>query len=237
MKKSIYVGWDSREADAYDICVSSIKRHLTQDIPVNGLFIEELRQKEIYTRPTIREGEKLIDVKSIRHDYNGAMSTEFALSRFLVPHLAKEGWALFMDCDMLVRKDISKVFDLCDPDKAVMCVKHEYFPSKREKMDGQIQTPYEKKNWSSFMIFNCNHPANIDLTLFGINNYPGRMLHQFYWLTDDQIGDLPQEWNFLIGESKPIEDPSIAHFTLGTPDFPGYEDVPFADEWRSYVVH
>lgn len=232
-KKSIYVGYDQREADAYNICLSSIRKNLSNDILIEGLFLDELQASGLYTRPTIRKEGKLIDVNSIRSDYEGAMSTEFAISRFLVPHIAREGWALFMDCDMLVRKDLNKVFELCDPDKALMCVKHDYQPSNREKMDGQVQVPYPRKNWSSFMIFNCDHPANENLTPYMINTLPGKTLHNFFWLHDDLIGELPAEWNFLVGEQDHIIDPAVVHFTEGLPSMKGYENCLYADEWRS----
>jgi hypothetical protein len=233
MQRSIYIGYDPREADAYAVCRGSLLKHLSESIPVHGLVLAQLQVDGIYTRPTERIAGRLIDVKSRRPDYSGAMSTEFALSRFFVPHLARNGWALFMDCDMLVRKDIAAVFDLCDPDKAVMCVQHDYEPSRREKMDGQIQTPYARKNWSSFMLFNCDHPANAGLTLDLLNNAPGYMLHQFCWLEDRHIGALPQTWNFLVGESVPDDDPAVAHFTNGVPSMKGHEAAQFADEWRA----
>jgi len=133
---------------------------------------------------------------------------------------------------MLVRADISEVFKLADPSKALMCVKHDYQPSTREKMDGQIQTPYARKNWSSFMLFNCDHPANKGLTLDLLNNAPGKELHGFCWLDDNHIGELPQTWNFLVGEHEG-NDPAVAHFTSGIPSMKGYENSQFADEWRA----
>lgn len=232
MQRSIYIGYDPREADAYSVCRGSLLKHLKQSIPIHALVLMQLQADRLYTRPIERISGRMIDVLSRRPDYNGAMSTEFAISRFLVPHLAKSGWALFQDCDMLVRKDISKLFDLCDPSKALMCVQHEYQPSRREKMDGQIQTPYPRKNWSSLMAFNCDHPANKRLTLELINTAPGKDLHGFCWLKDHEIGALPQEWNFLIGESMKNDDPAVAHFTNGVPSMKGYENCKFSDEWR-----
>ena len=160
------------------------------------------------------------------------MSTEFAISRFFVPMLAKTGLALFMDCDMLVRRDIAKVFELFDPSKALMCVKHDYQPSNREKMDGQIQTPYYRKNWSSLMLLNVDHPANKRLTIEFLNSATGKSLHGFEWLKDDEIGELPQEWNFLVGHSDPAIDPAVVHYTEGLPSLPKYANVPFSGEWR-----
>ncbi len=240
MKRSVYIGYDRRETDAYSVARRSLMGHRLPErgnpIPVRMLSLPELQKSGIYTRPTLRQGNRLIDGPSVRPDYNGNMSTEFAISRFFVPHLAKEGWALFMDCDMLVRRDIGELFALADPSKALMCVQHDYQPSKREKMDGQIQTPYPRKNWSSLMLFNCDHPANKALTLELLNTAPGYQLHQFCWLRDADIGALPQDWNMLIGECELMPDPAIAHFTLGTPDLAGYESQPFADEWRAELA-
>lgn len=232
MERSIYIGYDPREAEAFSVCRGSLLRHLTGEIPVKGVVLAQLQCDGLYTRPIERHSGHLIDVLSRRPDYNGAMSTEFAISRFFVPMLAKTGWALFMDCDMLVRKDIADVFKLCDPTKAVMCVQHEYEPSSREKMDGQIQTPYYRKNWSSFAIFNCDHPANKRLTPELLNSAVGKSLHAFSWLKDDEIGALPHEWNFLVGHTDEAIDPAIVHYTEGLPNMRGYEDSQYANEWR-----
>ncbi len=224
MKRSIYIGYDPREADAYAVARGSLLRHLTQPISVHGLVLAQLQCDGLYTRLIERIAGRLIDVKSRRQDYSGTMATEFALSRFLVPHLAQSGWALFMDCDMLVRRDIVQLFALADPSKAVMCVQHDYQPSRREKMDGQAQTPYPRKNWSSLMLFNCDHPANAGLTLDLVNNASGKDLHQFCWLEDSHIGALPQTWD---------ADAAVVHFTSGVPSMTGYESVAYADEWRA----
>lgn len=232
MKRSIYIGYDPRETDAYAVARGSLLKHLSEPISVHGLVLAQLQADGVYTRPIERIAGRLFDVKSRRVDYSGAMSTEFAISRFFVPYLAKTGWALFMDCDMLVRKDMAKVFALADKSKALMCVQHDYQPSHREKMDGQIQTPYERKNWSSLMLFNCDHPANAGLTLDLVNNATGKDLHQFCWLEDHHIGTLPQTWNFLVGESARDDDPSVVHFTNGVPSMRGHENVAFSGEWR-----
>jgi lipopolysaccharide biosynthesis glycosyltransferase len=241
MKESIWIGFDPREAAAFAVAVHSIKSRLSRRIPIYGLVLSELQESGLYWRPTTSfinsEGHKqLVDVNSKRDDYDGAMSTEFAISRFLVPKLAGGGWALFMDCDMLVRADLTRLFALKDDSKAVMCVQHNYAPIQTVKMDGQLQTKYSRKNWSSVMLFNCDHPANKALTLETVNTVPGRDLHAFCWLKDEDIGSLPMEWNWLAGEAETIDNPRIVHHTLGSPCLPGYEDAPFADEWRSELA-
>lgn len=227
MKLSVFIGFDPREAGAFAVAKYSLQRRIIMPIPVRGLVLSDLRTKGLYNRPTsIRDG-RLWD------DISGApMATEFAVSRFLIPEIARGGWALFMDCDMLVRGNVEKLFAACDPDKAVMVVKHHYDPPAGVKMDGQEQTRYARKNWSSVMALNCSHPANRALTVDYVNSVPGRDLHRFAWLDDDLIGDLDPAWNYLVGHSDPNIEPSIVHFTEGGPWFPGYEDVEYADEWR-----
>ncbi|RWQ12344.1 MAG: hypothetical protein EOS20_18620 [Mesorhizobium sp.] len=232
-KLSIWIGFDPREADAFAVARHSINRHSIAPIPIRGVVLTDLRTGGLYTRPTVRNGGRLIDVLSRRDDYDGAMATEFACSRFLVPQLAKSGWALFMDCDVLVRKDLLALFNQADPSKAVMVVKHDHQPAEGVKMDGQAQTRYARKNWSSVILWNVDHPANQALTLGLVNSVPGRDLHRFCWLDDDLIGELHPKWNFLVGHSDPAVDPAIVHFTDGIPTMAGYEDCAYADEWRA----
>lgn len=226
MSISVWIGFDPREAAAFAACRQSI-RFWNKQLPVHGLVLSDLRERELYTRPTERRLGKLWDVISDNY-----MSTEFAVSRFLVPHLAQRGLALFMDCDMILRANLARVFDEVDKSKAVTCVKHVYQPPDGEKMDGQVQTSYPRKNWSSFMVFNCDHPSNKKLTPELVNSWPGRDLHGFKWLEDDEIGEIGPEWNWLPGHSSDNIDPKVVHFTEGGPWFTGFEDVPYADEWR-----
>lgn len=224
---SIYVGFDPREAAAYAVARYSIERHLTRSMMIHGLVLSDLVSKGLYTRPMEWRGKVMWDKIS-----DAPMSTDHANARFLVPHLAKYGWALFMDGDMLVRGDLSEVFENLDDRKAVYCVQHKHEPLKATKMDGQLQTLYARKNWSSFVLFNCGHHHNNILTPEYVNALPGRDLHRFCWLYDEEIGALDPKWNFLVGHSDPEIDPAVVHFTSGTPDMPGYENVPYADHWR-----
>ena len=226
----IWIGFDPRETAAFAVCRKSIANHLTQAIPVRGLVLDELRRAGLYWRPTERRLGRLYDVIS-EHE----MATEFAISRFLVPHLTGSGWALFQDCDMMARANFARVFQGLDSSKAVYCVKHNHAPDNTEKMDGQVQSRYARKNWSSFMIFNCGHTSNAALTPEYVNTLPGRDLHRFCWLKDDEIGELPVEWNWLVGHSDPDVNPKNVHFTDGGPWFEGFADVPYADEWRNYL--
>lgn len=229
----MYVGWDPREQTAFSVATSSVQRHLSEFIPIHGLVLADLQAKGLYTRPIEHRpgpaGHSILwDVLS-----DAPMATEHACSRFLTPHLAKTGWALFMDGDMLARVDLAEVFEGLDPAKAVYCVQHQFEPAPGAKMDGQVQAPYARKNWSSMTIWNVDHPANRALTLDLINSAPGRDLHRFCWLDDADIGALDPAWNFLVGHSDPSIDPKLVHFTSGLPDMPGFENVPYAEEWRA----
>lgn len=177
-------------------------------------------------------------------------STEFSFSRFLVPFLNQlEGFAVFMDCDMYFRKDPCLLFDeFADRDgPAILCVQHQYDEGGglKRKMYGCPQTMYNRKNWSSFVLWNCGHPAHANLTVDDVSTKPGRWLHHFSWLSDEEIGDLPEEWNWLDGHSNQEIDPYNVHFTTGGPWFSkeaglGYDvwqpqrdgkDREYADEW------
>lgn len=237
--RSVWIGFDKREAAAYGVAAHSARQRMSLPIPIQGIVLDEMRQGGLYTRPTEvkitgrRPGlhYRLFDTIS-----GAPMSTEFAITRFLTPLLAKSGWALFMDSDVLVRGDLARLFEFAERDssKALLCVQHEHaVPAEHEKMDGQLQQAYARKNWSSVMLFNCGHPSNRKLTLEMVNSAPGRDLHRFCWLKDEEIGALPPEWNWLVGVSPEIEEPKIVHFTEGFPLMPGYETQPYADEWRA----
>jgi hypothetical protein len=250
---SIWIGFDPRESDGFSVTRSSIRRRLNTPIPIRGLVLSELQARGLYTRPTqiTYPDNKLHMVDAI----SGApMATEFAVSRFLVPFLAREmfgknlpsfakiGLAVFMDSDMLVRVDMGKLFKhirertITEGQKALWCVKHNHEPKEAVKMDAQTQTLYKRKNWSSMMVFDCDHPANAALTLEIINGVPGRDLHRFCWLDDSEIGELDYGWNFLVGYNEPHLDPSIIHFTEGLPSIRGYHNQPFAGDWRAELA-
>jgi hypothetical protein len=235
-KLSIWIGYDPREIPCYVVCRNSIRRRLAAPIPVNGIIMSRMRDAGLYVRETQRRSEQLWDTIS-----DAPMSTEFAITRFLTPHLAGSGLALFMDCDIMARESVMRLFDYVqgDKSKAVWCVKHQFDPPEGLKMDGQAQTRYARKNWSSVMLFDCDHPANKRLTVDMINTLPGRDLHRFCWLEDDEIGTLPRRWNFLVGHTELDEDegePALVHWTDGAPCMPGYEHVEYADEYRRELV-
>lgn len=229
----VFIGYDDREKVAYEVLKYSIERHTRRDVEVYPLKHRPLREMGLFRRPwltTADEGKRidLIDGKPF--------STEFSHTRFLVPRLMDyDGWALFLDADMLFLDDIEELFEHRHDKYAVMCVKHNHKPENAVKMDDQVQVQYNKKNWSSFMLFNCGHPANKALTPDYVNTRTGRELHQFSWLEDYQIGDLPYEYNWIDGFSPKVRRPKVVHYTEGGPWFPGYVDVAYGEDWiREY---
>jgi len=215
----VFVGYDPREDIAYQVCKHSIARR-NKEVLVRPLVQKELREAGWYTRP--------VDPLS---------STEFTFTRFLIPELCDyKGWALFMDCDMILLTDIQELFDQADEKYAVMCVHHDYTPREGLKMDGQKQSIYPRKNWSSVMLFNCEHPSNKQINSSVVNdtNITGKYLHRFSWLKDSEIGELSHEWNWLTDWYKEPEDgkPKLLHYTEGGPWFENYRDCDYHKEWK-----
>lgn len=224
------MGWDSREAIAYDVAKESIIRHAKnlKNLSIYPLILEEL---ELLKRPI----EERINELGARQLFcpisNAPMSTEFAISRFCVPFLTK-GWALFVDSDIVLKTDIAELFALADNKYAVMVVKHKQEVGSDTKMDGQIQTYYSRKNWSSVVLWNCDHEANKRFTIEDLNTWPGRDLHGFKWLNDEEIGELPKEWNHLVGIDEGIETAKLLHFTNGIPILKGWKPHPTDRYWN-----
>lgn len=222
----IFVGFEPREADAFAVTVHSIRKNEGR-IPIHALILDDLIKKGLYRRPTENGWDVISDAP---------MATEFAISRFLTPVIAGSGLALFMDCDMLVRAPLMPLFAMArqHPEIALWCVKHDHRPTNTLKMDGVVQTTYDRKNWSSVMLFNCDHKANKLLTVDSVNTVKGLRLHQLSWLRDNEIGELPSVWNYLVGHMK-FPNPNIVHFTDGVPSMQGYENCEYADEWREML--
>ena len=220
MTLKVFIGWDSRETDAYNVCVKSLKEHASQELEIVPIVREALIEIGEYYRPQPEAG-----------------SVEFTYTRFLTPYLAdNNGWALFIDCDFLFTKDVAELFAMADDEYALMCVKHDYVPRNAVKMDGQKQVSYPRKNWSSCILWNCGHPSNKALTKDIVSEESGAFLHRFQFLKDEEIGELPLEWNWLEGEyDKPETPPAVIHFTNGGPWFENWQDVDYAELWRSYL--
>ncbi len=213
----IFIGWDSREPEAYDVAEYSLRRHASIPVEVHPIKADELRAQGLFTR-----------------EKDPLASTEFTYTRFLTPALAGfKGWALFCDCDFLWLGDIAGLTEYTRTPKAVYCVQHDYKPKETVKMDGAVQTSYPRKNWSSLMLFNCDHPAVKKLTPDVVNRETGAYLHRMQWAADDEIGALPVEWNWLEGwNDKPVSGtPKAVHFTRGGPWFENWQNVDYGDLW------
>jgi hypothetical protein len=226
-----FIGWDSRQALAWQVSRWSLIRR--SSIPVTVDAIKQTSHPA-YTRRLAPTADGLLwDGPS-----NAFASTEFATARFLVPFLCeRKGFALFADSDMLWKADVAKILDRPVDRYAVMVVKHRVDDATGEKMDGQVQQPYARKNWSSLILWNCEHPAHDRLTMHDLNTLPGRDLHRFSWLKDEEIGELPVGWNWLEGYSDPDAHKSVIHYTRGGPWMPGWENVAHADEWVAECDH
>ena len=210
----VFIGYDSHEVSAYHVLSQSILEHSSRPVRFTPLNLSNL--KPIFDRAPV-----------------GVQSTEFSFSRFLTPYLSGyAGWSLFIDCDMLMRADVADLFALADDRFAVMVCQHDYTPRDEQKFLDRVQTRYAKKNWSSVMLL--NNARCRALTPAYVQASPGLDLHQFRWLADEaEIGALPLEWNWLVGEYDYNPQARLAHFTRGGPYFAGYHDSDYADEWRA----
>lgn len=237
--RHVFIGWDSREQEAYDVCAFSLRNRCESALHIMPLKHRSLRHDGLFTRPwTIAEDGQFIDNRDGK-----PFSTEFAFTRFLVPELAKkqdlDGWAMFVDCDFLFLNDVNRLFELVDPSKAVMVVKHHFYPPEKLKMDRMAQQQYARKNWSSLILWNIDHPANANLTSHEVNYQPGSWLHGFGWLKDEEIGSLPHSWNVLAG-SMESEELNAIHYTSGGPWMEGYENCAYHKLWtdeRDLMIH
>ena len=251
----VFIGYDSREPIAYDVAkYSLLKRTKNKNITVHPLKQYSMRELGIYNRSP----DKLA-------------STEFTFTRFFVPYLMEyKGYGIFIDCDFLILCDIEEMFELAieqfnnNKELAVCVCKHNYVPKTTLKMDNQVQHVYPRKNWSSAIVFNCSNKYLKNLNLENLNNenvFTGRVLHRFYWLSDNlndihsseedlmlssekKIGSLPLDFNWLSGEydihehiPNGRETPRIVHYTLGGPWFADEKcwNYPFSDLWIKEV--
>ena len=208
----IFIGYDSREAVAYHVCANSIIRKSTAPVSLNPLALNLL--------------------SGYKESHNDG-SNHFIYSRFLVPHLMNyQGWALFIDGDMILRDDIVNLWNLRDDSKAVMVVKHDYKTCMPVKYLGAKNEDYPRKNWSSVILWNCGHELNCHITPEFVQNATGAQLHRFSWIPDELIGEIPIEWNWLPDEFGTNQNAHLLHYTLGTPCFKDFATSPMADEWH-----
>ena len=213
MNYRIFVGYDPREAVAFHVCVNSIIRHSSVTVSITPLALTNIQD--------YREGHK-------------DASNQFVYSRFLIPHLCNnKGWGLFIDGDMIVKSDIKELFDLIEPDKAVMVVKHNYKTRAAQKYLNSKNQDYPRKNWSSVVLWNCESWLNRSLKPEFIEKASGSDLHRFSWLPDERIGELPLEWNWLPQEFGIWDRAKLIHYTLGTPCFKEYANDMMAEDWHN----
>lgn len=185
---NIFIGYDHRQPVSYTVLQHSIFTHSSKPVSITPLVLNQL--------PIKRQG-----------------LTPFTYSRFLVPYLCGyKGWALFLDIDMLVRGDITELFDYRQDKYAVMvCKNHERF------------------EWASLMLFNCER-CQI-LTPQYIDDEKNNGLHVIQWVNPEEIGSLPLEWNHLVGYSNPRADAKLVHYTQGIPAHP---EISGCERGREY---
>ena len=224
----VFIGYDSREPEAYEVCKHSLLKHSSIALHIQKLDERMLRYMGVYKRKWYAEGNQKYDVTDGK-----PFSTEFSFTRFLVPAMCQyEGYAVFMDCDQLMMVDIEKLIHEIDPKKAVQVCKQAQNITSDVKMDGQKQEKTYRKNWSAFMVYNCGHPSARNLTVEAVNNEPGAWLHGFGWCPDSDIGKLDNRWNWIAGTTS--GEPYNVHYTSGGPWFPHmrYGTEPYFDDWR-----
>ena len=214
----VFAGFDEREAIAYHVFSQSVITTASVPVSLHPLHVPMLAGFDGQ-----RDG-----------------SNAFTFSRYLIPNLCSyKGWAIFADGDMVVTRDIKELYDLRDESKAVMVVKHNYTPKEREKYVGSTlhspNTAYPRKNWSSVMLFNCAHPSNAVLTEDYLSAATPKDLHRLSWLKDEEIGELPATWTYLVREQAPASA-ALYHYTLGIPGLAHYADDYGSWHWHTHLL-
>lgn len=215
----IFAGFDQREEAGYHAFTSSLLEHASAPFTVTPLHLPLFRS---FYAPGVRDG-----------------SNAFVYTRFLIPFLqGYTGSAIFCDgSDMLLRADIAELWALRDQYKPVQVVKHDYRTRwPRKYLGTQMEAPnedYPRKQWSSVMILNCMHMSWRKITPESVQQMTGPELHRFSWLADDQIGELPKVWNWLVQEDGANPDAKLLHFSSGIPLIPMHAEVAHAEDyWR-----
>lgn len=205
---NLFIGYDAREAVAYHAMVQSIMDTASEFVSITPITVNHMRRDA---------------------------SNDFVYSRFLVPYLMDyRGWAIYADSDMIFLEDIAELWDLRDDRYAVQVVKHQYRTKYPVKYLGNKNEDYPRKNWSSLILWNCGHPANKWLDWHRVSHGTGSYLHRFKWLMDEEIGELPKEWNWLAMEYPDNPAANLVHYTVGTPCFKDYANCEMSHHWRYY---
>jgi len=222
----IYIGYDSQQKDASVVCEYSLRKHSKSELDIVHLDKRDLIEDGSYFR---QEGDP--------------SSTEFTYTRFLSPYLCNyTGFSMFVDSDFLFTQDIDRLHNLVLSDpmakkRAAWCVKHlPYTPKSNTKFYGKPQINFPKKNWSSLIIFNNEHPSTRKLNPMSVSNKSPQWLHRFNWLDENEreLGVLPITWNWLVGEYNNLgELPPALHYTNGGP-FNGVYGQDYEEVWNRY---
>lgn len=208
----LFIGYDINEAVVYHTCVNSIVRQSTLPISICPLS------------PSLLNG--------YTETHNDA-SNQFIYTRFLVPYIMDyKGWAIYIDGDMVVRDDIVNLWNLRNNKFAAMVVKHDYKTKSKIKYLNSINEDYPRKNWSSVILWNCEHIKNRILTTDFVGKSSGSILHRFSWLNEEDIGSLPFEWNWLPDEYGENNKAKLLHYTLGAPCYNEFHETAQANEWH-----
>ena len=89
----VFIGFDPRETIAFHVLSQSIHDRASKPVSVTPISLTQLTHL-------------------VWRDRNPLQSTDFSFSRFIAPYLCDfEGWAIFMDCDMLVLEDINQLWE------------------------------------------------------------------------------------------------------------------------------
>ena len=214
---NVFIGYDSKEKVAFSVLAYSILRNSTKPVTITPVYLPNIKDDFVRER-------------------NNLSSTEFSFSRFMTHLMNYKGWAVFMDCDQLMLGDIADLWRMRDDKYAVQLCKHDYTPEEDKKFLGQIQTKYEKKNWSSFMLMNCKK-CN-ELTPDYVNSATGLQLHQFKWLESDELNrDLPLEWNWLVDEPGITLNQKLIIFILQkVVKVKEYANCSYSETWKNVRV-
>jgi lipopolysaccharide biosynthesis glycosyltransferase len=213
----IFIGYDDQFEKNIDVQIHSILKNSNIEVNIYLLKMKEL--KHLLWRKKERK-----------------QTTDSAFTRWLVPYLSNyEDWSLYMDSDMFCRSDIGEILKLKNEIKSVMVVKNNSYHNQKKKFNNKTQTNYERKNWSSLILFNNQKCKKLNLDY--INTAKGLELHQFKWLKDEQIGELPKEWNYLVEIDETILNPKNVHWTLGGPWFENKKDVEYSSEWKEVKLY
>lgn len=234
---NVYIGYDSRTPEASTVCEQSILENIED---MEGQFFHDSTRHNL--KRELEVSVHFIDIKELAADglfwrkSDGKESTEFTYTRFLTPYLCDyEGLSVFMDCDFMWRSNIFELLYFIDPSKAVSVCKHDYTPAGAVKMDGKVQTAYPRKNWSSLMVFNNEHPSTRRLSPHVVSTETGMYLHRLQWADDSEIGSIPVTYNWLQGDYPYNDNAKAVHFTNGGPWYEHMKNIEYSDEWRYYI--